>query len=560
MRDNRSFKKIFAILTATSVLALSPSFADASQKKKVAAQKPVAVAKKAPAETPPPPARKHYVPFSATGETCPDPNADTKSPWITPSFSIAAKEQQRLLTSLEFQIGRDKPDGYFVERSTQSVNELRLLTSNAPFHDSMSPKDYSDLQDLTENVKRDMRRFGMKDIIEATALRLAADKTGIDVDVLQRNTTKAPMALWLKLIKTHGSDIGLGVYAQNIGDDLFVANPVMLQEMMALQKHPRISVMLNALHLKHGNSVQTMPANARPLTVQDVQALDLLGFDTDGTGGTLTTASMQKFNTLYTPAIIALGMTTTTPLAFFADQAQKDATIYNISTTAAAAIRLANIRTNADFAYMMELSSAESSFDHEAQARTSSATGLYQFTEDTWLHMVRRYGEKYGLSHLAQQIEAKDNMYGVLVARVENPFVRFAALELRRDPHLAALMSAEFQMRNKFIVECSVGHALNRTEQYMGHFLGSQGAAKFLNKMAATPNASAVKLFPTAAAANKAIFYKRDKKGKLTIARSLREVYKALDRKFETGSYEDQSEITSSLEKPLQQPPSPPSS
>lgn len=550
MRDNRSFKKIFAILTATSVLALSPSFADAAQKKKPVKRAPVAVAKKAPTEAPPPPVRKHYIPFSATGETCPDPNADTKSPWITPSFSISAKEQQRLLSALEFQIGRDNADGYFVERSTQSVNELRLLTANAPFRDSMSPKDFGDTQDLADNVRRDMRRFGIDDVIEATALRLAADKTGIDVDVLQRNTAKAPMALWLKLIKTHGADIGLGVYAQNIADDLYVANPVMLQEMMALQKHPRVSVMLNALHLKHGTSTQSLPVNPQPIAAQDVRALEILGFDTDGTGGALTAASMQKFNTLYTPALVALGMTTTTPLTFFADQAQKDATTYNISTTAAAAIRLANIRTTADFAYMMELSSAESSFDHEAQARTSSATGLYQFTEDTWLHMVRRYGAKYGLSHLADQIESKDNIYGVLVARVDNPFVRFAALELRRDPHLAALMSAEFQMRNKFIVECSVGHALNRTEQYMGHFLGSQGAAKFLNNMAATPNASAVKLFPTAAAANKAIFYKRDKKGKLTIARSLREVYKALDRKFETGTYEDQSEITSGLEKP----------
>ena len=152
-------------MTATSILALSPSFADASTKKKAVKQQPIAVAKKAPAETPPPAPRKHYVPFSATGETCPDPNADTKSPWITPSFSISAKEQQRLLTSLEFQIGRDNADGYFVERSTQSVNELRLLTSNAPFRDSMSPKDFNDLQDLAENVRRDMRRFGVDDVM-----------------------------------------------------------------------------------------------------------------------------------------------------------------------------------------------------------------------------------------------------------------------------------------------------------------------------------------------------------------------------------------------------------
>ncbi len=58
------------------------------------------------------------------------------------------------------------------------------------------------------------------------------------------------------------------------------------------------------------------------------------------------------------------------------------------------AIYSASDKTGIDFGYLMKQASVESSFDIDAQAKTSSARGLYQFLSYTWLDMVNRHGGK----------------------------------------------------------------------------------------------------------------------------------------------------------------------
>ena len=70
------------------------------------------------------------------------------------------------------------------------------------------------------------------------------------------------------------------------------------------------------------------------------------------------------------------------------------------------AVQLASARSGVDFAYLMAKASAESGLDASAQAKTSTATGLFQFTEGTWLSMVREHGAKYGLGRQAEKLEA----------------------------------------------------------------------------------------------------------------------------------------------------------
>ena len=94
------------------------------------------------------------------------------------------------------------------------------------------------------------------------------------------------------------------------------------------------------------------------------------------------------------------------------------------------AIRQASLKTGVDFAYLMEKAAAESSFDADAQARTSSARGLYQFIESTWLQMVDRYGEKHGLGRYAGEISGS--------GKVTSPAMRREILALRDDPEVAA--------------------------------------------------------------------------------------------------------------------------
>ena len=48
------------------------------------------------------------------------------------------------------------------------------------------------------------------------------------------------------------------------------------------------------------------------------------------------------------------------------------------------AIKNAAAKTGVNFTYLMEKAAVESSFNPDAKAKTSSATGLFQFIEQTW--------------------------------------------------------------------------------------------------------------------------------------------------------------------------------
>ncbi|MCV5246159.1 transglycosylase SLT domain-containing protein, partial [Escherichia coli] len=57
--------------------------------------------------------------------------------------------------------------------------------------------------------------------------------------------------------------------------------------------------------------------------------------------------------------------------------------------------------TGVDPSYMMALADKESSFLVDNRPSTSSAEGLFQFIERTWLEVVREFGPKHGLQEVA---------------------------------------------------------------------------------------------------------------------------------------------------------------
>lgn len=195
------------------------------------------------------------------------------------------------------------------------------------------------------------------------------------------------------------------------------------------------------------------------------------------------------------------------------------------------AIRQASLKTGVDFAYMMEKAAAESGFDTDAKAKTSSAKGLYQFIESTWLQMVNRYGDKHGLSAYADQISN--------TGKVADPAARRDILALRNDPEVASLMAGEFAAENKRTLMASgiAESDIGPTELYLAHFLGAGAASEFIKGMQDNPLTPAADLFPRAAAVNKNIFYKTNTQQ----AKSLGEIHAMFERKFnasESGAQE----------------------
>ncbi|MDX2028112.1 MAG: transglycosylase SLT domain-containing protein [Alphaproteobacteria bacterium] len=191
----------------------------------------------------------------------------------------------------------------------------------------------------------------------------------------------------------------------------------------------------------------------------------------------------------------------------------------------AQAIKAAAAKTGVDFAYLMDKAKVESSLDPNAKAATSSATGLFQFTSQTWLQTLKSHGAKHGLADYADHIEVGKSG----VARVSNPVWRDAILNLRKDPKVSAEMAAELDKDNAESLQAKVGGKIGATELYLAHFLGAGGASDFLTAMRANPNAKAANLLPEAASANSSVFFNSD-----GTARSVGQIYKHFAQKFDS--------------------------
>ncbi len=179
--------------------------------------------------------------------------------------------------------------------------------------------------------------------------------------------------------------------------------------------------------------------------------------------------------------------------------------------------------TDVDPVYMMALADKESSFSTDVRARTSSAEGLFQFVTKTWLSVVRTFGAKHGLADEAAAIELVDGQ-----PTIKDDATRERVLGLRRDPYLSAVMAAEMMKRDRAAIERRIGRDLNRSEFYLAHFLGAQGAGKLMALVDEKPKQSAPRVFREAAKANRTLFFARQ--GKRMKDLTVAQVYDKLDQ------------------------------
>ena len=198
--------------------------------------------------------------------------------------------------------------------------------------------------------------------------------------------------------------------------------------------------------------------------------------------------------------------------------------ISNAASKITGAISQAARSTGISFEYLITTAQIESRLNPKAQAPTSSASGLYQFIDQTWLGTLKQDGPALGLGEYANAIsKTADGHY-----TVDDPTMRTAIMRLRDDPSASALMAGAFTRNNATQLASAIGREPSEGELYIAHFLGYGGAAKLIATASNQPQASAAQMFPRAAGANRSVFYNRQGN-----ARSVAGVYGELNRRYQ---------------------------
>ncbi|MBI3444473.1 MAG: transglycosylase SLT domain-containing protein [Magnetospirillum sp.] len=185
-------------------------------------------------------------------------------------------------------------------------------------------------------------------------------------------------------------------------------------------------------------------------------------------------------------------------------------------------IREAADSTGVSFGYLLAQATQESGLDPQARNTKSTASGLFQFTANTWLDMVKRHGADHGLEDAAAAIvKGADGRL-----EIKDKALKKAVLDMRKDPKLSSLMAAEYAKDNSKILERRLGRQATASDLYLAHFLGAGGAARVIEGMEDNPRHSAHHLLPDAARANPEMFGE---------ARTVAGLYKNVQARFKSA-------------------------
>lgn len=196
-------------------------------------------------------------------------------------------------------------------------------------------------------------------------------------------------------------------------------------------------------------------------------------------------------------------------------------------STVTGAIRQASQATGTSFNYLLATAQVESGLNPQAGASTSSARGLFQFIDQTWLGTIKQSGAQLGYGRYADAITQTSSGH----YQVTDPAMRAEILKLRNDPTANAVMAGAFTKANSDYLATKLGRQPSEGELYIAHFLGAGGASRLISLAAANPNAKATDYFPNAANANSSIFYDRA----TGHARSLAQVRDVLTARYDVA-------------------------
>lgn len=203
------------------------------------------------------------------------------------------------------------------------------------------------------------------------------------------------------------------------------------------------------------------------------------------------------------------------------DQTKVQVGRFKASASVINALRSAANQSGTNFDVLLSNAAIESGLNPSAKASTSSATGLFQFIDQTWLAAVKKNGAAHGLAAQASAIVQRGGTY-----TVEDPAMRQEILNMRNDPKVSSALAADHLKDLGNTLTASLGRAPDVAETYLGHFLGAGGAAQMLRAAQMNPNMPASQVLPDAARANGALFNNQ------TVGQFMNKIRNRIDQTF----------------------------
>lgn len=172
-------------------------------------------------------------------------------------------------------------------------------------------------------------------------------------------------------------------------------------------------------------------------------------------------------------------------------------------------MRYKELKEFTDPKYIKRLAEVESSGNPNAEAKTSSATGMYQFIDKTWNSLV----DKYDLGY---------------------------SLEDRKDPEKSLKVLKLFTDENESYLERKLGRKPTHSELYLAHFSGMGRAGQLLS---ANPDKDIRQVLPeNYITSNKQLFEKNN-------IRTVRDMYNWAAKKFDSPLLEEEQKESRVREK-----------
>lgn len=136
-------------------------------------------------------------------------------------------------------------------------------------------------------------------------------------------------------------------------------------------------------------------------------------------------------------------------------------------------------KTGVDFDLLIVTAMIESDLGRMTISSSSSARGIYQFIEPTWLVLMKRYGERIGYKAYADMIEINKETRQPQITH-GGVVMRQKILDLRYNTRIAALIKAhQIKDEGRVLRSFKNGQDINITDHYIAHMLGLSLARTF---------------------------------------------------------------------------------